>query len=100
MEVNKTAGLARNLMRGVEAVGAQSRTRLLNNLWPCRGTDSPGRVRQLHLEHKRVWLGVWSLEPTVMETGVSTCLHMEMAVPKGPQKFLGLEAPVHRKGRI
>lgn len=35
-----------------------------------------------------------------METGVSTCLYTEMAVPKGPQKFLGLEAPVHRKGRI
>lgn len=32
----------------------------------------------------------WTLEPTAMGTGVSTCLHTEMAMPRGPQRFLGL----------
>lgn len=44
MEVNKTAGLARKeageRCRGCG--GSESRARLLNNVWPCKGTDSSG----------------------------------------------------------
>lgn len=42
----------------------------------------------------------WILEPTAMETGASICLHTEMAMPRGPQKFLGLDGFHLRKGLI